>query len=543
MRRTTIIFFAGLCPAVAFLVGCAADRPLHVRLRRDVVRPDRAVVLFFVDGFGRRQFGDALKRGDLPNIRREILDRGVRVKAAVTSIPSITYANAVTFITGRFPGRHGIVSNKWFDPTTRRYQNYCSIRTYRDVDADYRPSPTLYEILSDRVTVNLQAAQRRGVTHTIDNWATGGVNWFFHNYTGVDCLVAQDFELIARRAPAWGRWPDFVMAYFPGVDEIGHRFGPDSEAYRRAVANVDRQIGHICDVLREVGVFDRTVLCLVSDHGMAAVGPGRHFDLAAFLRERIGRRIWIGDVCRDAAARRRLARDHDYALAVSGSRWAALYAVSSDGHARSNDVADMLDALAAADAVVPPSDGEAVVRLPGWLRGALRHPAVEMAAVSARPGIVHLFRRDRRAVIVRSVDRPFRYAVRQQVGREVIPPNELPSAGGLTALRAIVKARYPDLVPQITAMFDTPRAGHVVFFAADGWDFATGNSRGGHGSVLRADMLVPMLFAGPGVPAGATLPVARNADVMPTLLGFLRATPNADHGDPLELDGIDLFAK
>ncbi|MFQ5424686.1 MAG: alkaline phosphatase family protein [Phycisphaerae bacterium] len=543
MRRTSCTITAVVCLVAALLVGCAADRPLRVRLAPDVARPDRAVVLFFIDGLGRRQFGDALSRGDLPNVRREIVDRGVRVETAVASIPSITYANAVTFITGRFPGRHGIVSNKWFDPTTRQYQNYCSIRTYRDVDADYRPSPTLYEILSDRVTVNLQAAQRRGVTHTIDNWATGGVNWFFHNYTGVDCLVAQDFELIARRAPAWGRWPDFVMAYFPGVDEIGHRFGPDSEAYRRAMANVDRQIGRICTVLREVGVFDRTVLCLVSDHGMAAVGPGRHFDLAAFLRERIGRRIWIGDVCRDAVARRRLARDHDYALAVSGSRWAALYAIPSDDDARSNALTEMLEGLAAVDATAPVSDSNAAALLLGWLRDALRHPAVEMAAVSARPGVIHLFRRDRHAVIVRSADRPFHYTVRQRAGREVIPPDDVPDAEGLTALPAIATARYPDLVPQVTALFDTPRAGHVVFFAADGWDFAAGDSRGGHGSVLRADMLVPMLFAGPGLPAGESLPVARNADVMPTLLGFLGATPNSEHSGPLEFDGVDLFAK
>lgn len=529
-------------------VGCASDRPLDLRLSDAVVRPDRAAILFFVDGVGREQFDEALAAGAIPNIRRHLYDRGVRVENAFAAVPSLTYSNAVTFLTGRLPGRHAIISNKWFDPRTNRYQNYCTVKTYCDVDNDYLQTPTIYEILADRVTINLQAAQRRGATFSIDNWVTGGINWFFHNFSGVDCLVAQDFEVIARLAPQWGRWPDFILAYFPGVDQVGHRFGPKSDAYRRAFANLDRQIGRIVQALKDVGMYDRTFLCLTSDHGMVEID--NHLDIATFLSEQTGEPVWSERICHDADSRQRLIRDHAYVVAMCGSRWAAVYAL--DSPESSSRLAPMMAALRSENAHSPPESsavGEAVwTRFPKWLQTALFHPAVELVACSPNPGVVHLFHRDRHAIITQTTSSPCQFELWQQPGAEALIPHPKRAADpdqdlsdDRFWLRASAADRYPDLVPQITEMFDTPRAGHVVLFAADGWDFSPGGSRGGHGSILRSDMRVPLLFSGPGLPAGQRIDVARASDVMPTILGFLKAPPMFK-GKRVVLDGIDLLA-
>ena len=537
--------------AAGLAAGCAADRPLKLRLDDCVDRPDRSVVIFFIDGLGREAYDRALSEGRIPNIRRHIHDRAARVQNAVACIPSITYANAVTFITGRHPGHHGIVSNKWFDRRTTQYQNYGFITSYRDVDNDYRDTPTLYEIMHDRVTVNLQAAQRRGVTHTIDNWATSGINWFFGNYAGVDCLVAQDFELIAQRAPGWGRWPDLIMAYFPGVDEVSHRFGTGSDAHRRAVENVDRQIGRICQALADVGMYEKTYLCLVSDHGFATIRPDRHFDVLAFLQGLTGNRVWSDEICRDEATRRRLLRDCDYALAASGTRWAAVYAIDPSKNGRTNALAAWLARLdePSPGGVAPPNLDRLAPQPPPWLVEVIEHPAIELVACSPSPGVVHLFQPERHAVIRRSREHPGRFVLTQARGREII--DDLPPAlrSGETValddrqwLHLAADARYPDLVPQIAAMFDSPRAGDIVLFAAEGWNFDRRAARAGHGSILRDDMLVPMLFAGPDIPVGDTIPVARNTDVMPTILGLLGIPPTRPDGSPIQLDGIDLLA-
>ncbi|MCZ6699262.1 MAG: alkaline phosphatase family protein, partial [Planctomycetota bacterium] len=517
---------------------------MDVHLADTVNRPNRSVVLFFVDGIGKDRFDEALAAGELPNIRKHLHDRGVRIDDAVAVIPSITYANAVTLITGRHPGRHAIISNKWYDPKRKRYKNYCLINTYRDVDRDYPSTPTIHEILADRVTVSLQAAQRRGATHTIDNWATSGINWFFGNYTGVDCLVAQDFELIARRAPRWGTWPEFILAYFPGVDQVGHRHGPKSDAYRRAIVNVDLQIGRVIQALRDAGMYDRTYLCFASDHGM--VETSRHFDFSAFLREQCNGRVWSNDVCNDDASARRMLRNHDFALAVSGSRWAAVYALEKPGSP--GPLAPMMAALhsqvATSSKQSRPSSEALQSRFPRWVRDAMHHSAVELMACSPQPGEVHLFRGDRHAIVTRTASHPYGYALAQRPGSEVVIPDPTQASGTELShsddrfwLRASSDHRYPDLIPQIMTMFETPRAGNLVFFAAEGWDFGSGNSRGGHGSILRGDLRVPLLFSGPGLPHGGRIDVARLTDVMPTMLGFLDAAASL-HGKPVPLDGV-----
>ena len=91
---------------------------------------------------------------------------------------------------------------------------------------------------------------------------------------------------------------------------------------------------------------------------------------------------------------------------------------------------------------------------------------------------------------------------------------------GRAWLEATVKSEYPDLVVQIAEMFDSARAGDLVIFAADGWDFARENV-GGHGSVRAEDMLVPMIFAGPGIGAGKTIETARTVDIAPTIIDMI----------------------
>ena len=308
-RRLAFVCF------LSALVGCAADRPLHVRVADGVRRPERAAVVFFVDGLGEKQFDEALAEGRIPNIARHLVHRGVRVENAVACIPTITYANSVTFLTGRHSGQHGIVSNKWFEPSTGRFRDYSHIRTYQQVNGDFT-APTIDEILHDRVSVSIQAAMYRGSTHHIDNWATSGINWFFGNHTGADCLVAQAFELIGERSSWWGQWPDLIMAYFPGSDTVGHRFGPESAEYRAAIALADKEIGRICQALQDVGMYDRTYLVLVSDHGIVAVQQENVFDIADHLRNRTGARVWFNrltETAEDASA----LRECDYAVATT----------------------------------------------------------------------------------------------------------------------------------------------------------------------------------------------------------------------------------
>jgi RNA polymerase-binding transcription factor DksA len=92
-------------------------------------------------------------------------------------------------------------------------------------------------------------------------------------------------------------------------------------------------------------------------------------------------------------------------------------------------------------------------------------------------------------------------------------------ADAQTWLDATADTMYPDIVPQSVEFFDSPRAGQIIIFAADGWDFSD-RDLGGHGSIMRYDMIVPMVFTGPDIAPGH-LHTARIVDVMPTILDIM----------------------
>jgi arylsulfatase A-like enzyme len=544
---------AAVAALLAVLSGCAADRPIHVRLDDSVRLPERAAIIFFVDGLGERDFDEAQAEGRLPNITKHLLNRGVRAQNAVTCIPSITYAVGVTFLTGRLPGHHGITSNKYYEPSTGVFRNYCHAQTYLDADLHYPSSPTIYEILHDRVTVNIQLPLRRGVTHTIDNWATSGLNWFAENRMGVDCLVAQQFELTGQRARWWGQWPDLIMAYFPAIDKIGHEIGPRTDAYKQAIANVDTEIGRICEALKGIGMYDRTYLCLVSDHGMIPVSPNNVLDISALLQRTTGQRVWTNTYTTNGDEAK-LIRQFHYAVAVSASRWTAVYPLPSVLNDDDSQINRLIRGLDRFDAEIGeagsieavPTDPRDV--LPPWMAEALAHPAVELAACSFHRGRVHIFTKDAHALIVRSEGSPQRHTVYQKSGAAIFEhaspppaPDDGEGSDSRAWLRSTAHDRYPDFIPQITAMFDSEHAGSIVFFATEGWDFSIADPQGGHGSILPGEMRVPMVFAGPDLSPDPPIPYARNCDVMPTILHLLQADINQPDDPRIDIDGVNLL--
>ena len=99
--------FSMLALLLCLGAGCASTPDTRIVLDDGVARPARSVVLFFVDGLDRRRFDAMSADGQLPNLTRRFVRGGIGVEHAIVSMPSVTYANAVSLITGRLPGHHG----------------------------------------------------------------------------------------------------------------------------------------------------------------------------------------------------------------------------------------------------------------------------------------------------------------------------------------------------------------------------------------------------------------------------------------------------
>ncbi|MCG8408712.1 MAG: alkaline phosphatase family protein [Phycisphaerales bacterium] len=529
MRRSrltvAVSLYVGICT-----FGCARPDDT-IGLNSSVLRPDKAVVIFFVDGMDRRRFEELLDDGLLPNIEQRFIRGGVGVEHAIVSMPAITYPNAVSLLTGLFPGHHGVLGNQWFDHHTLQYQAYLHAATYRSVNEDFT-APTLYDLLRDQLTINVQCHTRRGVTCTIDNWAESGIDWFLGDYINVDRRVGSRIRYVTKLANHLGRWPIVLMNYFPAVDQVGHHFGVNSPNYARAMQNVDSQVGRIADAVNQIGMADRTYFALITDHGHVQHGEGKTFDIADWLELHGGLRI-----------RQRRTRSRSYLTRLrSMNRYDAV--VINGAYRR---VGIHLKGPQGWHDPVTQNELQRILDAPTPLQ---EHPGVALLCLKDGEHRVKIMSRDGDFIVERrghSGRREYRIVL-PQAGASSDPlryrAHGVPASftdqgwhGSRDWLAATAATRYPDFVPQVVEMFDSPRAGDLVVFASEDWAFCD-DEPSGHGSCLAEDMRVPMYFAGPSLPPGGRIDHARLVDLMPTILGLLDEATRLQRAGPI--DGINL---
>ena len=61
--------------------------------------------------------------------------------------------------------------------------------------------------------------------------------------------------------------PFFFFVHFASVDHLGHRFGENSKEYNDALISNDAWTGKIIQKLKELGLYDKTLIYVTSDHG------------------------------------------------------------------------------------------------------------------------------------------------------------------------------------------------------------------------------------------------------------------------------------
>lgn len=547
MRSLTLMQRIVLAVPVALLwasaAGCDAPRGDVVRLFSDVRRPDRSVVIFFVDGMDRRRLDTMLAAGLLPNISQHFVEGGVEVKHAIASMPSLTYPNSVSLITGVFPGHHGILGNQWFDRFSLKYQDYARAATYRNVNEDFAPA-TLYEALADEFTINVQCHTRRGASYTIDNWAPTGIDLFFGKYRQIDRRVGQGISKVAEVANCMGHWPTVLLLYFPGVDMTGHHWGAASKRYTAAVRNLDAQVGHVIHALHKAGIAESTYFVLLSDHGHTVHAPDNVFDIVEWLKRQRGLRI-LQERVNFEHNPDAFARLHRFdAVVVNGVyRRVVIHLKGPLGWASpasKDDVRRIVDT------------GEV-----GVSSALYEQPGVDLVCVRDGSDRVKVFSREGSCIVERRIEgglRQYRLiypkadaskeaAVADPLGYLKTKPLAAFVARGWHGSRAWLAATaasgFPDFVPQVVEMFDSPRAGDIVVFAEDDWAFSA-LEPSGHGSCSAADMRVPLYFAGPGLPAGGRINHARLVDVMPTVLDLLGEAARLNKISPI--DGASIAA-
>ncbi|MDQ4058748.1 MAG: alkaline phosphatase family protein [Actinomycetota bacterium] len=283
----------------------AARRRVSLARRRSPVKAptgragDLALVIV-LDGLR----PDSINPRDTPNLFR-LREEGVNFTHSHAVFPTGTRVNAAAIATGAYPATNGFVSNALYLPEldprhsldTQKYENLLQVEQAQG--GRLLLTDSLGEILDKGgMRYAAVAAMSTGGSLLLNHRAASGTGVLVNGTLKPGSRVAYPddvnrdiidrFGLAPPKAGHWaGRcalvdWtervlmefvipelePDVVINWVGEPDHSQHAYGVGSPQARRAMRNVDRNIGYILRRLDSLGLRDRTNLFVISDHGV-----------------------------------------------------------------------------------------------------------------------------------------------------------------------------------------------------------------------------------------------------------------------------------
>lgn len=255
------------------------------------------VVIVLCDGLRPESVTDS----DMPVLSALARD-GVTFTQHLAEPLSATVVNTAALATGSRAGRNGVLGNREYRPALDALR---PVATTNEAVWASRAVPTVAEVLcrQGRRTVVVgakasarlidPAARREGARCAVvlegKHSLPESVVKMLTQRLGVCPASFSDRDRWATRAlvgPLWDEeLPALSVLWLSQPDAVQHEHGVGTAAAREVVRRTDELIGMVVDELKARGVWDRTVLMVMSDHGFSRIA--RSVDLVAEL-ERAG---------------------------------------------------------------------------------------------------------------------------------------------------------------------------------------------------------------------------------------------------------------
>ncbi|WP_220100633.1 ectonucleotide pyrophosphatase/phosphodiesterase [Chitinophaga oryzae] len=213
------------------------------------------VIMISIDGFRY----DYAEKYNAQNLLR-LSGQGVRATAMQPSFPTLTFPNHYTLATGMYPAHHGLVDNHFYDRKRDA--------VYKVGDRDAVEDGTWYGGVPLWVL-----AEKQQLVSASYFWV--GSESAIQNIRPTYYFKYQEKNNIDQRIQTVVNWlqlpaeqrPHLITFYFPEVDHMGHRYGPESDSVKSAVQFVDAAIGRMQEAVNKLNLPVNFII--VSDHGMA----------------------------------------------------------------------------------------------------------------------------------------------------------------------------------------------------------------------------------------------------------------------------------
>ncbi len=213
------------------------------------------VIYISADGFRY----DYIKKYNATNLNT-LANNGVWAKKGMyPAYPSITFPNHYTLATGLYPAHHGIVDNYFYDPQRDKIYTKSNMN-----DGSWYNGLPIWGLAEQQGVI---AASLFWVGAESDAGGTRPTYWYrYHEKFNDDDkirIIRNWLELEESQRP------HLITLYFPEVDQVGHKYGPDAPETEASVQFVDNAIKKLVDALESLNLPINYIF--VSDHGMIGV--------------------------------------------------------------------------------------------------------------------------------------------------------------------------------------------------------------------------------------------------------------------------------
>lgn len=230
------------------------------------------LLLVSMDGFKHDYLElPGLKPEDISNFKY-VITNGVRASQIVNVFPTVTYPNHYTLITGLYPESHGIVHNRFYDPSPE-VMSYFWFDNRRD-----NFDPVWYDVGAEPIYVtNKKAGTKRNSGSVLWPCGLGKVKEIAPDriVPNADPFNKTGFEDRVDYMMNWFTDKEnpinLGLLYFNEPDETAHATGAGSEEVIKKIIELNDVLGYLFQKLKKAKLFEEMNIIITADHGFTNV--------------------------------------------------------------------------------------------------------------------------------------------------------------------------------------------------------------------------------------------------------------------------------
>jgi predicted AlkP superfamily pyrophosphatase or phosphodiesterase len=245
------------------------------------------LVLLVLDGFCPRHCREVVS----PNLVSIQRVGAYAPQGGCSVLPSSTYPNHASLVTGVEPIEHGIFANTTFTAKGMRPAQLVGAQGTTFLDAALAQGLRTGVVVGDPNIIGVVGGDR-----CEQHWPPGGV---MPAGTPLVRGYAENATTFRELTRVLRDGADVVLCQLDNTDGISHLFGPDSAEAIDAHRAADRLVGELVELLRGDGRWLETILCVLSDHSQI---PTRNDDPAIDLPRHLSEAGLVSEVIEEGSA-------------------------------------------------------------------------------------------------------------------------------------------------------------------------------------------------------------------------------------------------